>query len=311
MENILSNNKFQSDGDFDNNEDNMSYNFSGSLNDFHFCLNNELVNNDINQEDYNHIYFINSTPNNFEKNNIQDHNINNNSNSMTNTKPTAKKYPKIVGKIFNIIKVNKKMGRLVKHSRLRFDTVKHNKFSEDNIIRKIKANFHEKFFNYINKEYGEYFKKKHRVKKMIKLIQRISPSESRKIKKEDNIKWFSMKLKDVFSVDLSTKCSKYDSDYNKKQIEMLYQKGEATKVIDILEKKVIDMYTIYSKDISIEGFETLKDDLEDIKKKMEQNGEENIDKYLESYKKIAQNLENIFVSKKPRNNKGKIKDKIF
>lgn len=311
MENILSNNKFQSDGDFDNNEDNMSYNFSGSLNDFHFCLNNELVNNDINQEDYNHIYFINSTPNNFEKNNIQDHNINNNSNSMTNTKPTAKKYPKIVGKIFNIIKVNKKMGRLVKHSRLRFDTVKHNKFSEDNIIRKIKANFHEKFFNYINKEYGEYFKKKHRVKKMIKLIQRISPSESRKIKKEDNIKWFSMKLKDVFSVDLSTKCSKYDSDYNKKQIDMLYQKGEATKVIDILEKKVIDMYTIYSKDIPIEGFETLKDDLEDIKKKMEQNGEENIDKYLESYKKIAQNLENIFVSKKPRNNKGKIKDKIF
>lgn len=311
MENILSNNKFQSDGDFDNNEDNMSYNFSGSLNDFHFCLNNELVNNDINQEDYNHIYFINSTPNNFEKNNIQDHNINNNSNSMTNTKPTAKKYPKIVGKIFNIIKVNKKMGRLVKHSRLRFDTVKHNKFSEDNIIRKIKANFHEKFFNYINKEYGEYFKKKHRVKKMIKLIQRISPSESRKIKKEDNIKWFSMKLKDVFSVDLSTKCSKYESDYNKKQIDMLYQKGEATKVIDILEKKVIDMYKIYSKDIPIEGFETLKDDLEDIKKKMEQNGEENIDKYLESYKKIAQNLENIFVSKKPRNNKGKIKDKIF
>lgn len=311
MENILSNNKFQSDGDFDNNEDNMSYNFSGSLNDFHFCLNNELVNNDINQEDYNHIYFINSTPNNFEKNNIQDHNINNNSNSMTNTKPTAKKYPKIVGKIFNIIKVNKKMGRLVKHSRLRFDTVKHNKFSEDNIIRKIKANFHEKFFNYINKEYGEYFKKKHRVKKMIKLIQRISPSESRKIKKEDNIKWFSMKLKDVFSVDLSTKCSKYDSDYNKKQIDMLYQKGEATKVIDILEKKVIDMYTIYSKDFPIEGFETLKDDLEDIKKKMEQNGEENIDIYLESYKKIAQNLENIFVSKKPRNNKGKIKDKIF
>ena len=289
----------------------MSYNFSGSLNDFHFCLNNELVNNDINQEDYNHIYFINSTPNNFEKNNIQDHNINNNSNSMTNTKPTAKKYPKIVGKIFNIIKVNKKMGRLVKHSRLRFDTVKHNKFSEDNIIRKIKANCHKKFFNYINKEYGEYFKKKHRVKKMIKLIQRISPSESRKIKKEDNIKWFSMKLKDVFSVDLSTKCSKYDSDYNKKQIDMLYQKGEATKVIDILEKKVIDMYKIYSKDIPIEGFETLKDDLEDIKKKMEQNGEENIDKYLESYKKIAQNLENIFVSKKPRNNKGKIKDKIF
>lgn len=311
IEKMLSDGVFKNDRDYDNNnEDYVSYNSSDSLNDFPFCLNNEHANNDLSPEDYSNIYFIN-TPNIFEKNNIKDQNINNNSNSMTNTKPTAKKYPKIVGKIFNIIKVNKKMGRLVKHSRLRFDTVKHNKFSEDNIIRKIKANCHEKFFNYINKEYGEYFKKKHRVKKMIKLIQRISPSESRKIKKEDNIKWFSMKLKDVFSVDLSTKCSKYDSDYNKKQIEILYQKGEATKVIDILEKKVKDIYTIYSKDIPVEGFETLKDDLDVIKKKMEENGEEDIDIYLESYKRTAQNLENIFLSKKPRNNKGKIKDKIF
>ena len=82
-----------------------------------------------------------------------------------------------------------------------------------------------------------------------------------------------MKLKDVFSVDLSTKCSKYDRSYNKNQIEILYQKGEATKVIDILEKKVKDMYKIYSNDIPIEGFETLKDDLDDIRKKMEQYGE--------------------------------------
>ena len=108
IEKMLSDGVFKNDSDYDNNnEDYVSYNSSDSLNDFPFCLNNEHANNDLSPEDYSNIYFIKSTPNIFEKNNIKDQNINNNSNSMTNTKPTAKKYPKIVGKIFNIIKVNK------------------------------------------------------------------------------------------------------------------------------------------------------------------------------------------------------------
>ena len=43
-------------------------------------------------------------------------------------------------KIFNIVKVNKRLGRLKKNSNIRG---KHNKLAEDNIIRKIKGRFTE------------------------------------------------------------------------------------------------------------------------------------------------------------------------
>ena len=50
-------------------------------------------------------------------------------------------------KIFDITKINKKIGRIKKYSSL---IGKHNKFSEDNIIRKIKRRFLENVRLYIN-----------------------------------------------------------------------------------------------------------------------------------------------------------------
>ena len=60
-------------------------------------------------------------------------------------------------KIFKIIKINKRLGRIKKNSLI---IGKHNKLSEDNIIRKIKARFHEKLRLYINIEYNKYILKK-------------------------------------------------------------------------------------------------------------------------------------------------------
>jgi hypothetical protein len=56
-------------------------------------------------------------------------------------------------KIFKIVKINKKIGRIKKDSALKGI---HNKFSQDNIIRKIKRRFHENLRLYINKEYKKY-----------------------------------------------------------------------------------------------------------------------------------------------------------
>ena len=56
-------------------------------------------------------------------------------------------------KIFDISKVNKRKGRLKKNSIV---IGKHNKFAEDNIIRKIKRKFLENLRIYINKEYKKY-----------------------------------------------------------------------------------------------------------------------------------------------------------
>ena len=204
-------------------------------------------------------------------------------------------------KIFNIIKPIKKKGRIANKFKKKF-TGKHNKFTEDNIIRKIKASFIEKSRNYINHEYNLCMNK-HKFKKIKKFLQRISPSEHRKISKEENIKWFKSKLKDIFSADLSTKCSLYNLDYNKEQIDEVYKNPEAENVVNILEKNVSEIYSLYSQDVEIKGFETLKDDLKVLKKKMEKKKEENIDEYLKKYEEIAKNLETIYQSKKSKTSK--------
>ena len=86
----------------------------------------------------------------------EDKNENDNDNDNNNVK--GKSVNKLENKIFNIIKVirkNKKKGRILKKSKRKYLGV-HGKFSQDNIIKKIKASFFEKSLNYINKEYGDY-----------------------------------------------------------------------------------------------------------------------------------------------------------
>ena len=61
------------------------------------------------------------------------------------------------------------------------------------------------------------------------------------------------------------------------------------------------MYNIYSKNIKLDGFETLEDDLKNQRELMKENNEEEIKKYLEIFQNTAQNLEGIFLGKKSRN----------
>ena len=215
----------------------------------------------------------------------------------------TKKIDDLIFKITKTKKKNIKRGRLDKKSKERYYG-KHSKFSQDNIIRKIKASFIEKSMNYINREYDLYMNK-YQYKKIKKLIQRISPAKSREISINKNLLWFQSKLRDVFSSNLSTKCTLSEPDHNLTSIDELYKNNTAKNVIDILNKPVKEMYYIYSQDIETEGFKTLKDDLISLRKKMEMKNEENIEEYLEKYKNIAQNLENIYLQKKKRNIKKK------
>ena len=93
-------------------------------------------------------------------------------------------------KIFSIVKIkkiNNKKGRLLKNAKKRYWYRYHDKFKEDNVIKKIKISFIGKTMNYINKEYGNYLNK-HKIKKIGKLIKRIAPTMSTRIKKENNLK---------------------------------------------------------------------------------------------------------------------------
>ena len=202
-------------------------------------------------------------------------------------------------KIFKITKDFKGKGRIKKNT---IFVGKHNKFSEDNIIRKIKGRFLEKCRIYINDLYINHFLNKKTNKKDIPiLLQRIDSKIARQIKKETIIEWLESKLYKVFSENVSMKCSLYKKDYNKRQIKLLYQKNEVIEVIQILNMSVREMFEIFTKDIKRGEFKTLKYDLEEMKQKMKD--EEDIDEYLYQYEYIAKNLELIFKKKNPRNNK--------
>ena len=233
------------------------------------------------------------------------------SEEITKPKSSSKECQKIQKKMFDTIKLNKKQGRLSKEEKKSFEG-NHNKFEEDNITQKIKTRLLEHIYNYVNYEYEKFWlesKNYHDPKQIkisfpwinsVKLIKRISPKEISNNTKEGNLNWLSLKLKDLLSSNLSSKYTKFNPDYNKKRIKNLYEKKEATKVIDILEKNVKFMYEIYINNIKIDGFETLEDDLIALRKEMEQDKEKDIDQYLNKYEKIAKNFEKIILSKKPR-----------
>jgi hypothetical protein len=235
-------------------------------------------------------------------------------------------------KIFNILKINKKKGRLT-NIKKEVMKGKHNKFTEDNLIRKIKGHFINILLKYINYIYEKTTNTKR------KLLQKINPTQSKEIKRDSNLKWFNSTLRQVFSVSLSSKCKNYATgnnvSYNKMNIDKLYKENKENKnknieIIKILDTTIKEMYTKYINGEKFDGFTNLYEKKEELKQKMEndandnsENTQNNIDEnekelnqrgkkeqdcnkireYLEKYLSVAQKLEQIFIDKKGRKSK--------
>ena len=207
-------------------------------------------------------------------------------------------------KIFNITKTNKKIGRMKKNSTIKGN---HNNFSEDNIIRKLKGRFIEKLRKYINYEHQRYlFKKNLKKRKNNNWLKKINPGICRKIKKEDNLKWFETKIYEIFSENISERYSNSSIDLNKRKILRIFKQTKANTLINILNSKIELYFDKYINDELVEGFETIKDDIEQLENTMKKANQENINEYLEKYRYTAVNLKKIFNQKKERRiiNKG-------
>ena len=206
-------------------------------------------------------------------------------------------------KIFKIIKANNKKGRMKKNSVIKGN---HNNFSQDNIIRKIKARFLEKLRKYLNSEYQSYlFKKNFKKHKNNNWLKKINPKMSREIRKEDNLKWFDAKIWEIFSENISERYSNSSVDLNKRKIKRIYIIKEAKNIINILNSKVEFYFDKYVNDEQIEGFKTLKDELKELEVRMKKTNQENIEEYLEKYKFTAINMKDIFLNKISRKNNNK------
>ena len=177
----------------------------------------------------------NSTDNNGKE---TDH-TNNTNNTIINTKTQIEK-----NKIFDIKKVSKRIGRR-KHDKpelYKYEAV-HTKYRQDNIIQKIKIHFINSTMDLINRKYNEYLN----IDSKKRLLQKIKPNFTKIWRKKGNQEFLEKKLKDVFSEELSERCSTFHDkkNYNKEQIEKLYQKNKAKNVINMLDKSLKEMYRIY------------------------------------------------------------------
>lgn len=192
--------------------------------------------------------------------------------------------------IFNIEKKIKK-GRHKKYSNKKG---KHDKYKRDNLIRRFKVHLMSNIFKYINNSFDV---NNPAYKTKIKVLKKISSYKIKSISKKDNIKWLNSKIKDVFSQDISTKIVTCAQDHNIKLIKRIINKGKDEKVIYILNNTIRNLWKVYlndDKNNEFSGFETLKDDINKLRKLGE------TEEYISNYVKVAQNFEEIFNRINPR-----------
>ena len=191
----------------------------------------------------------------------------NNKNNIEDYKSNKNKCRFLIKKSQDIFNIKKKLklGRQKKNSSKKG---KHNKFQKDNIIRRCKANLVQNIFNYIN----ICLKSNTKNTSQIKILQKICSRDTKSISKSDNLDWLNSKVRTIFSQKISSKIKIFESNYNSKLIQEIYQKNEETEVIKIMEKTVREMLRIYITNDEYNqfpGFKTIKDDISKFRKNKE------------------------------------------
>ena len=186
---------------------------------------------------------------------------------------------------------------------------KHNKFSSDNIMRRIKTNLFDTLLRFINasikKEEIEICEKK--IKKVISIEPiLLKPTQEiiRSINIEFNLNLLEAKLKTIFSQDTSKKVENYGLDKNKKLIEKIYNEKKQKKTIDILSmtlNQCIEQIQGRKKYKELEGLENeFKKVIENLKKI---ESKEYVSKFVEQ----VNSYRDYFEEKRPRQPKNIMK----
>ena len=206
--------------------------------------------------------------------------------------------------IFNITKEKKKIkfGRRRKHNM----GGKHNKFSKDNIARKIKSKLFECILYLLNdsirKEINENKQNKLICSKYLfkldqKVIKDINTNKMKKLLKT--------KLKDIFYLNkVSSKYINYGLDYNKKIIQNIYKYKTQQKTISILEKTFYECLEHFRGSKYYEELDGIEKDYINTIDEFRENGES--EKYIDDFKYLVNTFETFFEEKMPKKSKKKL-----
>lgn len=199
----------------------------------------------------------------------------------------------------------KKLGRKLKYRKIEGNEGEHNKYSEDNMIRKIKCFFWKSIYNYLKDIFfddGD----------LLKLDDNFNVN----LKRDFNIKLLNQTLKNIFiKVKISYKFFNKDPETNIKSINRLYKDGTNKKAIGFLNKTYREAFDIFIKKIKsgiiiepknkkeVKGFQDIEAFIYTLYEKEKKNGEkeEDIKRYIDKIIYLCLNFENWFIKKHSRN----------
>ena len=199
------------------------------------------------------------------------------------------------------VKLKIKFGRKKKNSA---ETGKHNKYSGDNLIRKCKGVILHYLYLLINQLIRENYKNDVNYNEKTKKLLKINQNQIINSDVEYNKKFIFKTLKDIFSENISMRCSRYNLDHNKKLIKSLINDKDKEK--RKLFEKIFNL-TFLQCLKHFRGSEKIKElekltKYEDVCKSMEDDED-----YLYTFKYYIENYEKIMEKKKSRNKKKKAK----
>lgn len=168
------------------------------------------------------------------------------------------------------------------------DENKHDKFSEDNLMRKIKTYIFNTILNVLNKSL------KDRSQKFFKLEPKLNES----MKKDLNEKLMNQKIKEIYINNEISKRYKTETNCNNNinLIKKIYEEKKEIDTIKILETEYID-YVTYLQKYEMGNF------LRKIRNKEIKNPDLDVDRYINSLKSMFLNYAKWFNDKKGRKSK--------
>ena len=211
--------------------------------------------------------------------------------------------------------VNNRKGRKSKNSKKNYNESKHTKFSEDNMMRKIKNKIIESSRLLANKLLEQELKEindKHYFN--CREFRKIKGSFSQELNIKFNLYFYFMTIKDIFSLELSHKYTALENHSNKELIDYIFSdesKDYFTKTKSILdmpfhkyyhniflneEKNWKETYGIEKEDNTYQIDSVLKN----LEEKPDEN-EKNNEKYSQKINYLAHHYEDFFLGKKTRN----------
>ena len=185
----------------------------------------------------------------------------------------------------------------------------HNRFTDDNIMKKIKSKYFEKIIEFVNNILHNYFNNDE--DKETICLKYLSYQYINKMKKDDDIKLLEMPLKEIYSLDISPRYSKFSSDANKKLIDSLEKKDNEIIqfAFNLKFKEWINLFTLKKDARDFVLNESIANEIESNMPKMidlineimdEEKKNKDNDAYLSNFVFYMYNYEAWFLNKRGR-----------